>query len=110
MSTNVPYGVSLSVDIRLLPTEDGGVDRPVSSGYRPLCEFTKPDGEVITVGMCQLELPEGEYLVPGGTAKGLLRFAPGVEDLVRALAVVSPRINLAEGRHVIGSATVNSIA
>jgi hypothetical protein len=108
--TSPPYSISLSVEIYLLPTAEGGVSSPVASGYRPLCQFTKPDGEVVTVGMCQLELAELEYLSPGGAANGFLHFAPGLEDLVRELATVSPVINLAEGRHVIGSATVKSIA
>jgi translation elongation factor EF-Tu-like GTPase len=109
MSVQVPFAATLRVELRLLGADEGGRTRPVSSGYRPLCQFTRPEGEVATVGMCQLELIDVAELKPGESAQGLLRFAPGLEDLVRELAQTSAEVALAEGRRIVGRARVTAI-
>ena len=109
MSAQVPFAVTLSVELRLLAPDEGGRSAPVFSGLRPLCQFTKPGEEVVTVGMCQLELVDVDEMKPGESARGLLRFAPGVEDLVRKLAEVSPEVGLAEGRRIIGTARITAV-
>jgi translation elongation factor EF-Tu-like GTPase len=109
MNNDVPFRLALRVELHLLSTDEGGRTTPVSSGYRPLCQFTRPDKTVVTVGMCQLELVEVEEVKPGESARGLLKFAPGLEDMVRDLAEVSPDVALTEGARVVGTAHVTAV-
>lgn len=109
MSNDVPFRLALRVELHLLSADEGGRATPVSSGYRPLCQFTRPDNTVETVGMCQLELIDVTQVKPGESARGLLKFAPGLEDMVRDLAEVSPDVALAEGTQVVGSAHVTAV-
>lgn len=109
MSNDVPFRLALRVELHLISANDGGRATPVSSGYRPLCQFTRPDKTVETVGMCQLELVEVAQVNPGESARGLLKFAPGLEDMVRDLAEVSPDVALAEGGRVVGTAHVTAV-
>ncbi len=105
----VPFALALRVDLRLVPPDRGGVKTPVSSGYRPLCRFTKDDGETVTIGMCQLELVDTDQLQPGGRATGLLKIAEGVAEIAEAIARVGSEIVLLEGNKAIGSARVTAI-
>jgi translation elongation factor EF-Tu-like GTPase len=110
MTERVPFALTLEVDLHLLSPEQGGVKTPVSSGYRPLCQFAIDDGKTQTVGMCQLELVDAEQVHPGGSARGLLRFAEGVAEIVKVIAHVGSDVALVEGARVIGSARVTAIA
>jgi hypothetical protein len=105
----VPFAITLTVDLKLLPLDQGGVATPVSSGYRPICTFKPRDADPITVGMCQLELVDVGQLAPGGSARGMLRFAPGVAEIVRDVAEIGSDLDLGEGRAVVGSARVLAI-
>ena len=84
----VPFAITLTVDVKLLPADQGGVATPVSSGYRPICTFKRPDADPITVGVCQLELIGVDEVAPGGSARGMLRFAPGVAEIVKGVAEI----------------------
>ena len=95
-------GARVRVEIRLLPSGEGGRSSPIVDGYRPLCLIADADGSETVVGLCQLELV-GE-LMPGGTGEGTLAFAPEVSDLVRSLVRVGSKFGLAEGRKVVGAA------
>jgi hypothetical protein len=107
--TAVPYGVALVIEFRLLAHDEGGRSTPVMSGLRPLCRFIDPDGQVITVGMCQLELHDVDRVAPGASGSASLVCAPDVSELVRRLARVGTEFELAEGNTVIGRALVRGV-
>jgi hypothetical protein len=82
----------------------------VSTGYRPICRFTAPDGSIQLVGMCELEVVAGGELAPGQTGACMLRFAPGVDALVRTVARLGSELQMLEGNNVVGNARVLSVA
>jgi hypothetical protein len=100
------FGVTLSVRVTLLAPSAGGRTRPVRDGYRPICRF-KDHGQDISIGLCELELRR--EIEPGGAGDGRLGFDEAVSSLVRSLAIVGERIDLAEGLTVIGSAEIVAI-
>jgi hypothetical protein len=105
-SALVPFTLKLTVDIELFGPERGGRTLPVSSGYRPLCIFTRADGTLTTLGLCQLELLSATQLQPGAMATAVLGFAPGVAEIAKELIAIGSAITLAEGNKPVGSARV----
>jgi hypothetical protein len=72
--------------------------------------FEEKDGTITTVGMCQVELIGVEELEPGGSSPVHLRFADGVDHIVRGLVEVGTEFAFAEGTHVVGGAKVTGIS
>ena len=56
-------GISVSANVRLLPTSEGGRTSSVRGSYRPNHNFCGPDNRNMTVGF--IDLPEGTELHPG---------------------------------------------
>lgn len=104
-STNTPdIGVSLTVRVRLLDAEQGGVLLSLVSGYRPLCIVPDAEHGPVTIGLCQLTLDQP--LLPGRCGTGRLAFDRAVEAQVRTLLPLGTRFSLAEGSHLIATAKV----
>jgi hypothetical protein len=100
------FGLTLLVQLHLLGTQEGGRSNPISSGYRPLCEFSGVPGSGPTVGLCEVALMDGETLAPGATGRAWLQFAPAVAGLVRSLAAASHEVLILEGNRIVGRAIV----
>lgn len=96
-----------SVRVRLLPTEHGGRKGPIMSDYRPswnlgnkwLGEPTINDGRVVLEGCTEI--------APG--TEGLARVEPLAPEFWGGVRVGSV-IAMQEGNHVVGHATVLSVA
>lgn len=107
MTADRRFVMSLVIAIELFATERGGRQGPIASGYRPLCIFSNPDGSQVTVGLGELEVPNG--IEPGAIATGRLSFDDAVASVVRSRGMPGSTFLLAEGNRPIGSATVLSI-
>lgn len=95
------------VQIHLLAPDEGGRPTPIITGYRPVCLATDEAQVETAIGLCELEL-HGEVR-PGETGEGVLGFSAAVSDLARTLLSVGSEVALAEGRQVVGKATVVAV-
>lgn len=107
-STHRSEGNYLVVRVDLLATDLGGLAHPISSGYRPLCVVTRPDGSVIVAGLCELQLDA--ELAPGASASGKLVFDDEVFSELRRNIGPGSAFALAEGQRRIATAVVESVS
>jgi hypothetical protein len=106
----VPFGLLVSAELSLLPAAAGGLKSPITSGYRPICRFSKVDGGMQLVGMCQLEVVDRGSVEPGQSAMIVLRFAPSVTQLVKTLAIIGADVTLQDGTTAIGKARITAFS
>mgnify|MGYP000256190763 FL=1 len=94
----------LRVRLELLPPEEGGRTRPVSSGIRPHYELVVDGKPLVTTAMHTFA--GGVVVEPGGSAEAEVRFIAYYPDTLCVGDVVSVK----DGPHVIGYATVLEVS
>jgi translation elongation factor EF-Tu-like GTPase len=88
--------------IELLPTEKGGLTTPIRRPFRPNHNLAGPENRNTFIG--EVDLPEGQELQPGESAKLTVTFmdAPGLVELL----VPGRHWRIQAGGQLIGNGTV----
>lgn len=91
--------LTIEAEFTLIPTDEGGREHPVCSGYRPNHKF---DEKSYYIG--QIEFTDDAWHYPGETNPVTIKFliSPGLEDRIQE----GFKWEITEGRHLIGRGIV----
>ena len=102
------WGVSMEIEFRLTPTQDGGRKTSIVSGYRPNVIVKSATGDDVIFGLAELDL--AQPVQPGASSRGVLRFDQSISPLVRTHLRVDSEFALSEGKWIVATARVLSLS
>lgn len=100
MTTQPERTYHIEAEITFLPTESGGRQKPVRSGYRPNHDFGIPG----MLNDAQHEYTDKESVSPGETVTARLQLHR--PDLQRGRLFVGMRFTVQEGNRIVGNGKI----
>lgn len=98
MADDLTNDVTVTAEVRLLPTSESGRTAPIRGIYRPNHNFFSPDDREMAIG--QIEIPAGHELNPGEAMEVRITFL-GYSGLQR-LIYPGREWRIQEGARLVG--------